>query len=479
MGLSSIFNPDILIGMGQGHEKYQQNLISEEAARRKEMHSTLSHLFDAPNITPEAQDEILRQISEGTQAPLNKPYKYDLNKVTQVRPRVGGSVAPTMTMPELKAPQGSAMAGLTISPESTFNAPEAPADARRSGFYSPDEMDTRKLEAYRRQQGVLTEEDIKRERAKQQAELEFNTSTSQLKPPAPPEPFTLSPGQSRFNADGTVKASVPPNDPSTGVPKSLQDDEYVLKNGKHAMAFFNPDPVHPGYFTKDPETQKLIDITDQVVGKYHAPPQAPAQQRTRLVQTVDNDGNPISVIVPDVAGSEFMGALTSVEKNRRSQADIIDNYADHILDLIKKNPNSVGPILGRLARGETVVGVVSPEAKALGTALGSFEALQPILHGFRGGSQTMDHFHSVIGDQSLNAAALAASIQEIKALARDIRAGRSAEVLQDMQSPSPSGQRGAGSPDAGLRREQHSPSTGRYRYTLDGGKTWIEGRLPK
>lgn len=31
----------------------------------------------------------------------------------------------------------------------------------------------------------------------------------------------------------------------------------------------------------------------------------------------------------------------------------------------------------------------------------------------------------------------------------------------------------------GLRREQHSQSTGQYRHTLDGGKTWQPGRLPQ
>jgi len=95
--------------------------------------------------------------------------------------------------------------------------------------------------------------------------------------------------------------------------------------------------------------------------------------------------------------------------------------------MIDKTPNAVGPIMGRLARGETVIGNVSPEAKALGTALGSFEALQPILHGFRGGGQTVEHFHSVLGDQRLNAAALKASINEIKALAANIKGGKAVE----------------------------------------------------
>lgn len=38
---------------------------------------------------------------------------------------------------------------------------------------------------------------------------------------------------------------------------------------------------------------------------------------------------------------------------------------------------------------------------------------------------------------------------------------------------------GGGSTTTSNKREQHSASTGAYRYTLDGGKTWQAGRLPK
>lgn len=150
---------------------------------------------------------------------------------------------------------------------------------------------------------------------------------------------------------------------------------------------------------------------------YHAP-------AVQLVQTADDQGNKVQKFVPKVAGDAMAAAPTAQEQNRRNQASIVSQDADRIIALIERNPNAVGPILGRLARGETVVGIVAPEAKQLATALGSFEALQPILHGFRGGGQTMDHFHSVIGDQRLNAEALKASIREIKALAEGIKTGK-------------------------------------------------------
>ncbi len=147
-----------------------------------------------------------------------------------------------------------------------------------------------------------------------------------------------------------------------------------------------------------------------------------------VINSVDEEGNKKIRIVPKVAGGEYAAAPTAQEQNRRDQADIVQRQVDHVISLIDAHPENVGPILGRLARGETVLGVVSPESKALATALGSLVALQPILHGYRGGSQTTDHFQAVIGDQKLNAAALKASLNEIKALASDIRTGGSEPV---------------------------------------------------
>ncbi len=176
-------------------------------------------------------------------------------------------------------------------------------------------------------------------------------------------------------------------------------------------------------FYKDQETQSgktplsFDDWQNRDANRKKTNPNA----ATVVIQTEDAQGNKVTRIVPKVAGAEYTSAPTAQEQNRRDQAAIVSTQVDHVISLIDKTPGAVGPILGRLAKGETVIGTVSPEAKALATALGSLEALQPILHGYRGGSQTMEHFHSIIGDQNLNAAALKASLNEIKQLAEDIR----------------------------------------------------------
>lgn len=244
-------------------------------------------------------------------------------------------------------------------------------------------------------------------------------------PIAPPPPRNIDPLSTEGIAAQTQLAGIKPP-PNTPQPTSaIQEYQFYVeqetKGGRKPLSF---------------DEWQNRDANRKAVNPNAA---------TVVIQTVDDNGNKVTKIVPKVAGSTFSGAPTAQEQNRRDQADIVERQVDHVMELIDKAPNAVGPILGRLARGETVVGTVAPEAKALATALGSLEALQPILHGYRGGSQTMDHFHSIIGDQSLNAAALKASLKEIKALAADIRKGDSTpppagnidNVLDKLFGPAP------------------------------------------
>jgi hypothetical protein len=50
---------------------------------------------------------------------------------------------------------------------------------------------------------------------------------------------------------------------------------------------------------------------------------------------------------------------------------------------IKKNAKSLGPLMGRLQRGEIAIGNVDPKIAKLYSALTSFYALNPAIHGFR------------------------------------------------------------------------------------------------
>lgn len=159
---------------------------------------------------------------------------------------------------------------------------------------------------------------------------------------------------------------------------------------------------------------------EKAFGPVRTPPD-PSDQYA-IINTVDDAGNKAVKIVPKVP-STFAAAPTAQESNRRDQAGIVSKDVDHIVELIDKNPGVLGPFIGRLYRGEIALGAAPPEARQLFTALKSFEALQPILHGFRGGSQTLDHFTQAIGGIETNPGGLKASLAEIKWLAETIKAG--------------------------------------------------------
>ncbi len=166
--------------------------------------------------------------------------------------------------------------------------------------------------------------------------------------------------------------------------------------------------------------------------------------------------------VKDVNGDPLAIEDTAQERNRMKQAKIIDNYSNHILALIDKDPSAVGPLLGRISRGEIKLGDAPPNVRSLYTGLSSFEALQPILHGFRGGSQTVDHFHQAIGGLETNAEGLKASIGEIKYLAQQIRDG-----LDTADAP------GTGAPTGGGANSV--PAVG---GTFNGGKVLKVTKIP-
>lgn len=131
---------------------------------------------------------------------------------------------------------------------------------------------------------------------------------------------------------------------------------------------------------------------------------------------------------PNGAKNPLPIEATAQERNRSGQAKIVDSYADHVLSLVDSVGDQLGPIAGRISRGEIKLGDAPANVRALYTALQSFDALQPIMHGFRGGSQTVDHFHSAVGGLETNPEGLRASINEIKGLAQAIRSGTATSI---------------------------------------------------
>ncbi len=82
--------------------------------------------------------------------------------------------------------------------------------------------------------------------------------------------------------------------------------------------------------------------------------------------------------------------------SRASAAQAALNVMPHLADLVHKNGASIGPLMGRISRGEIAIGDVPPDVAELYGAMKSFYALQPAVHGFRNAEFVKD-FETAIG----------------------------------------------------------------------------------
>jgi len=82
-------------------------------------------------------------------------------------------------------------------------------------------------------------------------------------------------------------------------------------------------------------------------------------------------------------------------------------------DAIRKNGANLGPIMGRIKKGEIAIGDVDPETAKLYSTLESFYSQQPAIHGFRNAEFVKD-FDTFIGNLSTNPDAVIAGLEGLK-----------------------------------------------------------------
>lgn len=233
MGLSSFLNPDILIGMGRARQKERDNILTQEADRRKSGTGLLKTIYEHPDLTPEARDIVLRKLATASSLEPGKPDPkglFSLDDVLNVRPQVGKSVQSTQSFETPNAgPNQFGLSPVDIGSLPPMRAPEAPADYRRSGFYSPEERSRQSEDTYRRQQGIQSEELIKRRRAELEAEAEL----APLKPPAP-KGYSASGGVVLNQDTGDFTPIQQPDKPPPSPPASVGEYNFYVEQEKAA-----------------------------------------------------------------------------------------------------------------------------------------------------------------------------------------------------------------------------------------------------
>ena len=133
----------------------------------------------------------------------------------------------------------------------------------------------------------------------------------------------------------------------------------------------------------------------------------------------------------------------------RAGTDLIQQLRD------PSNREILGKLDSYIKQGTLGSPLADAQAARLSAELKTFAALQPAMHGFRSRS-AQEAFERIVGGLAQNPDATIGSIQGILSTAGAINPG-----LQ-----------GGGSQPI----VQQSPSTGQFRYSTDGGKTWQAGK---
>ncbi len=107
-------------------------------------------------------------------------------------------------------------------------------------------------------------------------------------------------------------------------------------------------------------------------------------------------------------------------QSRGSAAQTALDVLPGLIETIKKNAKTMGPLMGRIARGEIAIGNVDPKTAEVYTALKSMYALQPAVHGFRNAEFVKD-FESAVGNIERNPEGVIGGLQGLKPTLEKVR----------------------------------------------------------
>jgi hypothetical protein len=100
-------------------------------------------------------------------------------------------------------------------------------------------------------------------------------------------------------------------------------------------------------------------------------------------------------------------------QSRGSAAQAVLDLIPDLKTLVNKHRADMGPLMGRINRGEIAIGNVDPEIARLYAAMKSFYALQPAVHGFRNAEFVKD-FESALGTLERDPDAFIAGMEGLK-----------------------------------------------------------------
>lgn len=214
-----------------------------------------------------------------------------------------------------------------------------------------------------------------------------------------------------------------------------KDSEALAKLGQMRDADGNivPDPTSPAYQRNQiamDSVKHLQDLRDAQrelaearteVEQAKNDPNSPAFKAAQQRLAMASEAHRIAAQNLGLHQEQFQNKLQEQQLLKPSgQAQSRGSAAQAVLDLIpdlktlvNKHREDMGPIMGRLNRGEIAIGNVDPEIARLYSAMKSFYALQPAVHGFRNAEFVKDFEHA-LGTLERNPDAFIAGMEGLK-----------------------------------------------------------------
>jgi hypothetical protein len=175
----------------------------------------------------------------------------------------------------------------------------------------------------------------------------------------------------------------------------------------------------------------------------NSPAYKQAQQKLQMAQRAHD----IAAQNLGLHQAEFANRVQEQELIKPSgQSQSRGSAAQAVLDLIpdleknvRANAKEMGPTMGRLNRGEIAIGNVSPDVAKLYSAMKSFYALQPAVHGFRNAEFVKD-FETALGTLERDPEAFIAGMQGLKPTLESVaREGKTSHrrIVEGRDTPAP------------------------------------------
>lgn len=171
----------------------------------------------------------------------------------------------------------------------------------------------------------------------------------------------------------------------------------------------------------DAATRAKTDREDLV--RLTASLRPPAQTPLVMVQTVDENGNPVTKMVKKEAGAEYVKPANATTANRVSSAEAVNKVGNDIMAKLAdpKFASVVGPALGRASSLQDFIGNPPPEFAELAGEIESYALANMGVHGMRS-AQGAEHIKALLNGRHTTKS-LIASIKGLQNFSNTFVAG--------------------------------------------------------